>query len=101
MNKSDFVAHLAKLWYDPNLSNYNEKYKHADLVVGIFFKEIKKALLSGEKVEIRGMGTFLCKNYQSYMGRNPKTGQKVKVAAKRMPSFRASKLLIGQINKSN
>lgn len=101
MNKSDFVHYLTQLWYDESLNNYNEKYKQANVIVGLFFDELKKALLSGEKVEIRGMGTFLRRRYSSYTGRNPKTGEKLVVAAKYMPFFRVSKLLIEDINKED
>lgn len=54
---------------------------------------MKKALLDGDRVEIRGFGSFKVKEYESYSGRNPRTGDKVEVRPKRLPFFRAGKEL--------
>ena len=60
---------------------------------------MKKSLLSGERIEIRGFGSFKIKEYEGYAGRNPKTGESVVVASKRLPFFRAGKELKEFINQ--
>ncbi len=57
-------------------------------IIGIFFDSMKKALLNGDRVEIRGFGSFKIKDYAGYAGRNPKTGQVVEVISKKLPFFR-------------
>ena len=51
------------------------------------------ALAEGDRVEIRGLCSFFVKKYRAYAGRNPRTGQKVKVAAKNLPFFKCGKEL--------
>ena len=65
----------------------------ADMVVEIFFSEMTNALAKGERVEIRGLLSFYMKEYKSYIARNPKTGEKVKIAPKKLPFFRCGKEL--------
>ena len=48
---------------------------------------MEKALIQGERVEIRGFGSFKIKNYEGYQGRNPKTGEIINVASKKLPVF--------------
>ena len=62
-------------------------------VVDIFFNEMAAALANGDRVEIRGLCSFFVKEYGSYTGRNPKNGEKVKVAPKKLPFFKAGKEL--------
>ena len=62
-------------------------------VVELFFAEISNALARGEKVEIRGFCSLFTKNYKSYIGKNPKTGEAVLVSTKKMPVFRCGKEL--------
>jgi integration host factor subunit beta len=62
-------------------------------VVELFFAEISNALARDEKVEIRGFCTLFAKDYKSYIGKNPKTGETVLVSAKKMPVFRCGKEL--------
>lgn len=71
---------------------------HAASIVNIFFHSMKKAMLNGERVEIRGFGSFKIKDYGGYSGRNPKTGHKVEVEAKKLPFFKAGKELKEFIN---
>jgi integration host factor subunit beta len=59
----------------------------AEQVVNLFFNEMANALAKGDRVEIRGFCSFFVKEYKSYTGRNPKTGQKVKIAPKKLPFF--------------
>lgn len=67
-------------------------------IAGIFFDSIKNALMAGDRVEIRGFGSFKIKVYSSYAGRNPRTGQRVSVLSKRLPFFRVGKELKEYIN---
>jgi integration host factor subunit beta len=62
-------------------------------VVAIFFNEITNAFVKGERVEIRGLCSFFIKDYKPYTGRNPKTGEKVQIAAKKSPFFKCGKEL--------
>ena len=65
----------------------------AAAVVDLFFEDMTKALAKGDRVEIRGLCSFYVKKYKSYAGRNPKTGEKVKVKPKKLPFFKAGKEL--------
>ena len=67
-------------------------------IVGLFFNEIANAMAKGERVEIRGFCSFFVKKYGSYTGRNPKTGEKVKIAPKKLPFFKAGKELKERVN---
>jgi integration host factor subunit beta len=67
--------------------------KKAEEVVNTVFGEIEAALAKGERVEIRGLGSFKVKKYGGYKGRNPKTGQLIKVASKKLPFFKVGKEL--------
>ena len=62
-------------------------------VVDIFFNEMTNALANGNRVEIRGLCSFFVKDYGAYIGRNPKTGEKVKIAPKKLPFFKPGKEL--------
>jgi integration host factor subunit beta len=65
----------------------------ATAVVNLFFNEMANALASGDRVEIRGLCSFYVKNYKSYTGRNPKTGQEVEIKPKKLPFFKCGKEL--------
>ena len=91
MNKSELIEELAaKTGYNPNLT---------DKLVRIFFDRIKAALSGGDKVEIRGFGSFTLKKYKGYIGRNPKTGETVEVKPKQLPVFRTGKDLRSRVNQ--
>ncbi|MBW1607791.1 MAG: integration host factor subunit beta [Deltaproteobacteria bacterium] len=62
-------------------------------VVDVFFNEMLKAMARGDRVEIRGLCSFYVKKYKAYTGRNPKTGEPVKIQAKRLPFFKCGKEL--------
>ena len=62
-------------------------------VVDIFFNEMGAALAKGDRVEIRGLCSFFVKEYDGYIGRNPKTGERVKIKPKKLPFFKAGKEL--------
>ncbi|MBT8490460.1 MAG: integration host factor subunit beta [Deltaproteobacteria bacterium] len=85
MNRSDLVN---KLKDKATLSK-----KDAAEVVDTFFDEIAETLVKGERVEIRGFGSFTVKNYKPYVGRNPKTGEQINVSSKKLPFFKVGKEL--------
>ena len=57
-----------------------------------------EALANGKSIEIRGFGSFVIKEYESYEGRNPKTGKKIQVKPKKLPSFKVGKDLREKVN---
>ena len=65
----------------------------AAAVVDLFFSEMANALAKGDRVEIRGLCSFFVKEYASYKGRNPRTGESVKVPPKKLPFFKCGKEL--------
>ena len=67
--------------------------KEAAIIVDLFFDKISSALAEGDRVEIRGLCTFFVKEYESYNGRNPKTGESVNVAPKKLPFFKCGREL--------
>ena len=67
--------------------------KEAATIVDLFFDQISTALANGDRVEIRGLCSFFVKEYKSYQGRNPKTGEVVTVAPKKLPFFKIGKEL--------
>ena len=85
MNKSQLIEELAKA--------ENLALKKAEEVVNTVFGDMEKALVSGERVEIRGFGSFKIKHYDGYQGRNPKTGEIINVAPKKLPFFKVGKEL--------
>ena len=91
MNTIDLVAELSE---------------HCDItkaqskkVVTLFFNEMKKSLANNDRVEIRGLCTFYVKRYGKYLGRNPKTGEKVSVKSKKLPFFKMGTDLKDRLNK--
>ncbi len=72
--------------------------KEAELIVNVVFRSISDSLAGGDKVELRGFGSFKVKERRAREGRNPKTGKKVMVEAKRVPYFKAGKELRERVN---
>ncbi len=72
----------------------------AELLVNCVFDAMTESLQRGEGIEIRGFGSFTVRPYKSYSGRNPRTGQPVPVAAKRLPFFKVGKELKELVNSS-
>jgi integration host factor subunit beta len=70
----------------------------AELIVNCVFDSMEGALTHGERIEIRGFGSFEIRNYKSYEGRNPRTGTKVDVRPKRLPFFKVGKELKERVN---
>ena len=67
--------------------------KKAEQVVNLLFDSMTDALAKGERIEIRGFGSFVAKHYKARMGRNPRTGETISVPEKRSPFFRVSQKL--------
>ena len=72
--------------------------KESEIIVEAIFDSVVKALREGDKIEIRGFGSFRTRQRQSRIGRNPKTGARVDVPAKRIPYFKPSKELKDLVN---
>ncbi|MGB4098761.1 MAG: integration host factor subunit beta [bacterium] len=92
MTKSEFITELA------NSIDYLS-HKEATIIVNTFFDSIAQELIAGNKVELRGFGSFKVKERNPRIGRNPKSGEKVKVPSKKVPYFKPGKelrLLIDQ-----
>jgi integration host factor subunit beta len=85
MNKADLVLKVA--------ARASVTQKVAKVIVDTIFNGMTDSLVKGERIEIRGFGSFMVKNYQGYTGRNPKTGRLVDVRAKRLPFFKVGKEL--------
>ncbi|PID77918.1 MAG: integration host factor subunit beta [Deltaproteobacteria bacterium] len=85
MNKLDLISQLKN---EAKLTK-----AEASEIVKIFFDAMTNALSKGERVEIRGLCSFFIKEYKSYTGRNPKTGEKVKIPPKKLPFFKCGKEL--------
>ena len=85
MTKAELVAQVAV--------QLSLTKKQTERIVDMFFSSIVDALQRGEKVELRGFGSFRVRHRQPRQGRNPKTGKRVSIAAKRVPFFKAGKEL--------
>ena len=85
MNKLDLIATLR------NEADLTKSESAA--VVDLFFNEMANALAKGDRVEICGLCSFYVKKYKAYAGRNPKTGETVKIKRKKLPFFKCGKEL--------
>ena len=85
MIKADLINKIAR---EMNLSR-----QEAELGVNLFFETIKEAILRGEEIELRGFGSFRFRERGPRVGRNPRTGESVKVPSKKVLYFKPSKLL--------
>ena len=90
MNKLELISNLK--------SEANISKAEATKVVKIFFDSIADTLAQNERVEIRGLCSFFVKQYKSYTGRNPKTGEKVQIKPKKLPFFKCGKELKERVN---
>jgi integration host factor subunit beta len=75
--------------------------KHSEVIVETVFKSIVDALQRGDKIELRGFGSFRLRQRESRKGRNPKTGERVDVPPKRVPYFKPGKELKDLINRED
>jgi integration host factor subunit beta len=71
----------------------------AESVVNLFFNAMSDALAKGDRVEIRGLCSIFVKEYEAYTGRNPKTGEKVQIAPKKLPFFKVGKELKERVDR--
>jgi integration host factor subunit beta len=85
MNKSELVAALAKETDLP--------LRKSEEIVNTVFDTMFRSLVGGDRIEIRGFGSFEIREYENYLGRNPKTGEQIEVAGKQLPFFKAGKEL--------
>ena len=74
--------------------------KDSEVIVEAIFDSIVKSLRTGDKIEIRGFGSFRTRQRQPRVGRNPKTGTRVEVPSKRIPYFKPSKELKDLVNNN-
>lgn len=91
MNKSDLIEALK--------TEAGITKTEAIAVVDLFFDEMSKALASGDRAEIRGLCSFYLKKYKGYTGRNPKTGEQVKIKPKNLPFFKCGKELKERVDR--
>jgi len=90
MNKSQLIEELSmRLALHP---------KKAEAVVNTILGSITKAMKESRRVEIRGFGSFMLRSYKPYTGRNPKSGEKIKVKAKKLPFFKTGKDMRDRVN---
>jgi integration host factor subunit beta len=92
MVKSELIEHLAER-ADITLAKAEE-------IVEMFFNSIIETLCKGERVEIRGFGAFTVREYKSYKGRNPKTGDKITVPPKRLPFWKTGQELKQRVDSA-
>jgi len=90
MTKSELVSKLAE--------RANLPQRVARIIVDTIFDGMKESLVRGERIEIRGFGSFEVRNYRGYAGRNPKKGDLVDVPPKKLPFFKVGKTLKQRIN---
>ena len=91
MTKSELIARLAEA--NPHLFQ-----RDVERIVSTIFEEIAAALERGDRVELRCFGAFSVKHRESRVGRNPRTGEAVKVDSKVVPFFKTGKLLREKLN---
>jgi integration host factor subunit beta len=89
MNKSEMIETLA--------AQKGISVKKAEEIVNTIFDAMTGALLAGERIEIRGFGSFVVNDYKAYTGRNPKTGESIAVKPKKLPFFKVGKELKSRI----
>ncbi len=92
MNKSELIEALG--------NKRNLSFKKAEEIVNIIFDSMSHELATGGRIEIRGFGSFMVKEYKAYMGRNPKTGEIIQVHPKRLPFFKVGKELRDRVNQA-
>jgi len=90
MKKSDLIVALSE---KEGLLEHEAFY-----IVNLVFSGFTNALCKGDRIEIRGFGSFTIRDYPPYLGKNPKTGQRVKVGPKKLPYFKVGKELKEGVN---
>lgn len=92
MNKSELIERLAQ--------KIELGSVQAEEIVRLIIEQMRNALINGKRIEIRGFGSFVVKDYGSYSGRNPKTGDKINVESKKLPTFKVGKELRERLNET-
>src|SRR5215510_5366415 len=92
MTKADLIEDVARA--------VEMSRKDSEVIVETIFESIVKSLRSGDKIEIRGFGSFRTRERDARVGRNPKTGARVEVPAKKIPYFKPSKDLKDLVNSN-
>lgn len=92
MTKADLIEEVSRV--------VEMTRKDSEVIVEAIFDSIVRSLRGGDKIEIRGFGSFRTRERQARIGRNPKTGERVDVPAKRIPFFKPSKELKDLVNGS-
>ena len=92
MTKADLIENVARA---AQMSR-----KDSEIIVETIFESVVKSLRAGDKVEIRGFGSFRTRQRRPRIGRNPKTGTRVEVPAKTIPYFKPSKDLKDLVNST-
>src|SRR6266852_5496986 len=90
MTKADLIEEVSRV--------VEMTRKESEIIVETIFDSIVKTLRNGDKIEIRGFGSFRTRQRQARIGRNPKSGERVDVPAKRIPFFKPSKELRDIVN---
>jgi integration host factor subunit beta len=90
LTKADLIEEVLRITELPR--------KESETIVETIFESIIEALQKGDKIEIRGFGSFRTRQRRGRVGRNPKTGEKVEVPAKKIPFFKPSKELKDFVN---
>jgi integration host factor subunit beta len=90
MTKSDLIDVLCETQKMPK--------GRAELLINVIFDSMEASLRRGERIEIRGFGSFEIREYRAYEGRNPRTGVAVEVKPKRLPFFKVGKELKERVN---
>ncbi len=90
MTKSDLIQILSQ--------RQKVSKTRAEVLVDTIFKCMEQSLRRGERIEIRGFGSFEVRTYRSYTGRNPRTGTTILVKSKRLPYFRVAKETRERVN---
>jgi len=91
MTKADLIDEVSRL---AELTR-----KDSEVIVETIFDSVVRSLRAGDKIEIRGFGSFRTRQRKPRTGRNPKTGEKVEVPAKKIPFFKPSKELKDLVNE--
>ena len=92
MTRSELAALVAEKRQDISRKN-------AHVIVDTIFDSMGQALVDGDRIEVRGFGSFEVRQHSARVGRNPRTGQEVQIAGRRVARFRVGKALRERINK--
>jgi integration host factor subunit beta len=90
MNKADLIKELGK--------KENLKGKDSGAIINLIFDGFTDTLKEGDRIEIRGFGSFTVREYGAYTGRNPRTGKQVTVGKKKLPFFKVGRELKARVN---